>query len=86
MENKNIEVYKNEEENKTYINFIPYNRGITLSFIKKHLKTILNKYEDFVLKANGFNFDGLYETNKDLVKNGCVICDNITNKTTEFKP
>jgi hypothetical protein len=86
--NKNIvksRLNENGYNNMLYIEFIPYNREITKEYIKYHLKNLIKINEDFVLYAQGFNFDGLYETNKDLIKNGCIIQNNYTNKYTSFK-
>jgi len=89
QENKNIEVSKLNENgytDMTYIEFIPYNREITIKYIKQQLPKLLKKYKNsFVLYAHGFNFDGLYETNRELIKNGCVISCNYTNNYITFK-
>jgi len=83
LNNKNIRI--NKKNNKTYISFIPYNREITLSYIKRWLNKIIKEYDDFILYAQGFNFNSLYETNKDLIKGGCIIQNNYTNKYITFK-
>jgi len=83
--NKNISIGFSEEDKKIYIQFIPYNRELNLNYIKYWLKRIIKDFDDFVLYANGFNFDGLYETNKDLIKNGVFIGCNYTNNFRELK-
>lgn len=69
--NKNISISRlndNGYNNMLYIEIIPYNREITLKYLKTLIIQIKKQAkEDFVLYANGFNFDGLYETNNLLL-------------------
>ena len=86
--NENIVISKLNEngyEDMLYVEFVPYNRVITLKYIRQQLKFLIRKYDDFVLYAQGFNFDGLYETNKGLIESGCCINDNITNESVYFE-
>lgn len=86
-ENKNLKFdleYYNKHRTP-YVSFIPYNRTITLNYIKKWLKKLCKEYDEIVIYAQGFNFDGLNETNKDLIKNGCVISNQLTGEQTLFK-
>ena len=71
--NKNISISKLNENgynNMQYIEFIPYNKEITTQYLKYWIPKLLTKFNnEFVLYAQGFNFDGLYETNRNLIKN-----------------
>jgi len=87
--NKNIQISKLNEngyKNMTYIEFIPFNKEMSIQYLKRWLPKLLTKYKnEFVLYAQGYNFNGLYETSRDLVKNGCVIQCNYTNNYVSFK-
>ena len=86
-ENKNLFFnlgYYNKE-GVVYVSFVPFDREITLKYIKRWLGLLCKHYDDFVVYAQGFNFDGLYETNKGLIKCGCVVMDNLTGETISFK-
>jgi len=68
---------KDGYNNMLYIEFIPYNREITKEYIKSQLKQIFKQVkEDFVLYSQEFNFNGLNETNRDLIEKGCNIYSN----------
>jgi len=83
LNNKNISI--SEVDNKPYIEFIPYNRVITLKYLRKWINMVIRDFEDFALYSQGFNFDGLYETNKMLIEKGCIIQDNITGEEINLK-
>lgn len=76
----------NGYDNMLCLEFISYDRVITLGYINAQLKRIFREIdEEFVLLARGFNFDGLYETNRSLIEKGCIIRDNYTNNYRTFK-
>ena len=85
-DNKNIVERKEFSENgNPYFAFIPYNTEITLDYLKHWVTKMIKEKENFQLYAQGFNFDGLYETNKGLIKNGVVITDNLTGEQRTIK-
>lgn len=88
LENKNIEIKilnNNGYKNMPYVKFVSYDKEISLNYIKKELTRILNEYKECVIYAEGFNFDGLYETNKTLIKEGCNIYDNKNGNSVYFE-
>jgi len=65
----------------------PYDRELDTFYVAIATRAILNKYEEhFVLSANGFVFDGLYETNRFLIKDGCRITDVLTEEVADLRP
>lgn len=83
LNNPNICIKESDKE--IYISFIPYNREITIDYIKRWTKKLLLEIDNFILYAHGFAFDGLYETNSNLIRDGCMIQNIYTNEYRTFK-
>ena len=82
----NIDIEMIEETREVLsIEFIPYNKEITLSFIKTSMRYINDNYilreETRILGDVGFVFDGLRETSWGLIKNGCTLYNEYTSKS-----
>jgi len=64
----------------------PYDKALDVFYVARATRAILNKYkEHFVLSANGFVFDGLYETNRLLIKDGCRITDVLSKEVADLR-
>ncbi|NCC71025.1 hypothetical protein EOM09_05575 [bacterium] len=79
MKNENIDIYETDEGLK--IEIIPYNRELTIDYVVACIRRILRKYknEDFIIRANGYNIDGLYESNNLLCNYGSRLYSNYYN-------
>lgn len=81
--NPNIEKFVNNDGDLVF-EIIPYNRELDVDYVAEATKTILATHKEFIIFAQGYVFDGLYETNNQLIKNGCIIYNTLTQETAEI--
>ena len=60
------------------IGISPHNIELNLNYVAYWTKRIINEFDNFSLYSDGYNFDGLYEINNNLIAEGCTVYDNST--------
>ena len=69
----------NIQQDGDTISIIPYDRELTLKYVVKCIRHVLDTVEDFVLiMPNGYYADGLSETNNLLIGHGTTIYNKYT--------
>lgn len=82
--NPNIKKYTNSNGDLIF-EIIPYDRELDVNYVAEATKAILDSHkEHFVISAQGYVFDGLYDTSRLLIENGCIIYNTITQETAEI--